>query len=140
MLLATRALALLVVGLLFSPFAIAEVLKFRANLTAGAEVPPVDSSATGSAEITFDTSTKMLAWTIRLNSLSGTPTAAHFHGPARAGMNAGPVIDITQKLEKGSATLNEDQARQLQAGDWYVNIHTAKNAKGEIRGQVEKSQ
>jgi hypothetical protein len=139
----TRALAtslLLSVSLLFSPLGLAETLKFNANLTPGAEAPPVESSATGTAEMTFDTSSKKLAWTIQCRDLSGDPTAAHFHGPAKAGMNAGPVIDISKNWEKGSATLTDEQSKQLQGGDWYVNVHTAKHPNGEIRGQVEKTQ
>ena len=38
----------------------------------------------------------------------------------------------------GSATLTDAQAADLMAGRWYVNIHTAANRGGEIRGQVEK--
>ena len=40
---------------------------------------------------------------------------------------------------KGSATLTDAQAADLQAGKYYVNIHTAANKGGEIRGQVMKS-
>jgi hypothetical protein len=134
------AISLLSTSLVFSPLAIAETLKFHANLTAGAEVPPAESTATGTAEMTLDTTSKKLAWTIQSRDLSGDSTAAHFHGPAKAGMSAGPVIDISKNLDKGTATLTDEQAKQLQAGDWYVNIHTAKHPKGEIRGQVEKAQ
>jgi hypothetical protein len=39
---------------------------------------------------------------------------------------------------KGTATLTDAQAADLQAGRWYINIHTAANRGGEIRGQVVK--
>ncbi len=39
---------------------------------------------------------------------------------------------------EGSATLNDAQAKALMDGDMYVNIHTAANKAGEIRGQVTK--
>jgi len=39
---------------------------------------------------------------------------------------------------EGSATLTDVQAADLMAGKWYVNIHTAANKGGEIRGQVVK--
>ena len=65
-------------------------------------------------------------------------TAAHFHGPAGAGVNAPPVVNLTP-LESpitGSAVLTDAQVADLKAGRWYINIHTAQNPKGEIRGQV----
>jgi hypothetical protein len=37
---------------------------------------------------------------------------------------------------EGSATLNDDQAKQLTAGEWYVNVHTEANKGGE--GQLNK--
>ncbi|MGQ0676601.1 MAG: CHRD domain-containing protein [Rhodospirillales bacterium] len=39
----------------------------------------------------------------------------------------------------GSATLTDAQLKDLMAGMWYVNVHTQKNAPGEIRGQVMKA-
>jgi hypothetical protein len=39
---------------------------------------------------------------------------------------------------EGEATLNDAQASDLMAGKWYINIHTAANKGGEIRGQVTK--
>jgi hypothetical protein len=38
----------------------------------------------------------------------------------------------------GSATLTDAQAADLLAGKDYINIHTAANPGGEIRGQVTK--
>jgi len=71
--------------------------------------------------------------------LSGDAVAAHFHGPAAAGKNADPVVDITAAIAKGSAEISDKQLADLQAGKWYVNIHTEKFPNGEIRGQVEKA-
>ena len=39
---------------------------------------------------------------------------------------------------EGSATLNDAQAKALMDGDIYVNVHTAANKGGEIRGQLTK--
>ena len=36
----------------------------------------------------------------------------------------------------GTARLTAAQVRALKAGGYYVNVHTAKNAAGEIRGQI----
>ena len=39
---------------------------------------------------------------------------------------------------KGDATLTDAQLADLQAGRWYLNIHTDANKGGELRGQVVK--
>ena len=118
--------------------ALGEMLTLKTQLTAAMEVPPTDSAATGTADVQVDTTAKKITWEIKHSGLSGNPTAAHFHGPAAAGQNAGPVIDITGKIEKGSADLTDAQLADLQAGKIYINIHTAKFPNGEIRGQVVK--
>lgn len=131
-------LALLAI-LAASPVA-AEMLKFKADLSGSSEVPPTDSAGKGMGDVTLDTDTKKLTWTVTSSDLSGDVTAAHFHGPAAAGENAGPVVDISSNLASGSADLTDEQIADLQAGKWYLNIHTAKFPDGEIRGQVEKAQ
>ena len=53
--------------------------------------------------------------------------------------NAGIVVPFTGNLAnpiKGLATLTDAQIAQLEAGKWYVNIHTEANKPGEIRGQL----
>ena len=96
---------------------------------------------TGTVEATYDTAAKKLMWTITYSALSGPATAAHFHGPAAATANAPPVVPISGSLAspiKGEATLTDAQAADLQAGRWYLNIHTAAKPDGELRGQVAK--
>jgi hypothetical protein len=54
------------------------------------------------------------------------------------GENAGVVVPMTGSLTspiRGKATLTAAQAADLMAGKWYVNLHTAANPNGEIRGQ-----
>jgi hypothetical protein len=117
--------------------AIAEEMKFTAELAGAQEVPPVETEATGSADITYDTESMELSWTIEHSGLSGDVTAAHFHGPAAEGENAGPIVPIEMSdLAEGSATLDETQANSLMEGMLYVNLHTAEHPDGEIRGQV----
>ncbi|MRX36363.1 MULTISPECIES: CHRD domain-containing protein [Aminobacter] len=117
----------------------AETLKFKADLKAASEVPPADSSGTGSADVTVDTTTKKLSLTVTSSGLTGDATAAHFHGPAAAGENADPVVDISAAVASGTADITDQQLADLQAGKWYLNIHTQKFPDGEIRGQVEKA-
>jgi hypothetical protein len=118
----------------------AEKLKFTAKLDGASEVPATDSKGTGKATLKYDTDTKELKYTLSYKKLSGDATAAHFHGPAAAGANAGVELPITVSKSpiKGAATLTDAQSADLLAGNWYVNIHTAANPKGEIRGQVVK--
>ncbi|MDC9825085.1 CHRD domain-containing protein [Devosia sp. ZB163] len=113
---------------------------FTADLTGAAEVPPVETTATGKVEASLDTDSKVFTWTINYEGLSGEATAAHFHGPAAEGANAAPVVPIEGALASpisGNATLTDEQISQLQNGQWYFNIHTAAHPDGEIRGQVK---
>ena len=114
-------------------------MSMKNQVTGAQEVPPVTTSGSGTADTTFDKSTNVLTWTVTYSGLSGPVTAGHFHGPAMPGANAGVVIPFTGDLSspiKGKATLTAAQAADLTAGRWYVNLHTAKNPGGEIRGQV----
>ena len=103
-------------------------------------MPPNTSAATGTADIDYDPASKKLSWKLTYSGLSGPATAAHFHGPAAAGANAGVAVPIpnTASGSEGSATLTDAQAADLMAGKYYVNVHTAANPGGEIRGQVTK--
>ncbi|HVK89896.1 MAG TPA: CHRD domain-containing protein [Mycoplana sp.] len=120
--------------------AFAETLKFMADMKGASEVPPNDSAGTGMGDVTVDTEMKKLTWTVTFSGLSGEPIAAHFHGPAEPGKNAGPVVDISGSLASGTADITDEQLADLQAGNWYLNVHTEKFPDGEIRGQVEKAQ
>ena len=114
--------------------------KMKATLDGKAEVPPNTSAGKGTADIDYDAATKKLSWKLTYSGLSGPATAAHFHGPAAAGANAGVAVPIanTASGSEGSATLTDAQAADLMAGKYYVNIHTEANKGGEIRGQVTK--
>ena len=110
-----------------------------ARLSGASEVPAVMTDATGRVEASLTAGTNLLTWRVTYSGLSGPATGAHFHGPAMAGQNAGVVVPIGAPLTSpitGSATLTPSQAADLTAGKWYVNLHTAANPNGEIRGQV----
>ena len=129
------------IAILAASAAFAQEMKMKADLTGAQEVPPVTTQGKGSAEVNFDPASKKLSWTVTYSGLSGPPTAAHFHGPAEAGKNAGVAVPIPNQANSpvtGSATLTDAQAADLQAGRYYVNIDTAANPGGEIRGQVTK--
>ena len=120
--------------------ACAEKITLKAQLTSAAEVPANTSKGSGTADINFDTASKALSWKLNYSGLSGPATMAHFHGPAEAGKNAGVAVPIPNAASgtEGMATLTDAQAADLLAGKYYVNVHTAANPGGEIRGQVTK--
>ncbi len=118
---------------------------FKADMKGSSEVPANTTSGSGSVTATYDPATKELSWSGTFSGLTGPATAAHFHGPAEPGKNAGVAVWISEKGKpltspfKGSAKLTDAQASDLMNGQWYVNVHTAANPGGEIRGQLTKS-
>lgn len=118
----------------------AEMIQMKATLNGAQEVPAVNTQGTGTATFMFDTVSRKLDWDISYSGLSGPAAAAHIHGPAAAGANAGVMVPFPAPASpiKGSATLTEAQAAALVGGQTYVNIHTAANGGGEIRGQITR--
>ena len=120
----------------------AEVLHFTAKLDAASETPANASAGKGTADVMVDTDSKQLSWTVTYSGLSGPAIMGHFHGPAAAGAAAGVQVPMTGPLASpisGTAEVSDVQIGDLRGGLWYVNIHTAKNPKGEIRGQLTKA-
>jgi len=127
-------------ALAFASPSLAATVNMKADLKATTEVPPTDSKGSGSVTATYDTASKKLSWKGSVSGLSGPATAAHFHA-GEPGKNGGVVVPIAGADKgsfEGSATLTDAQAEELMAGKWYVNVHTAANKGGEIRGQVTK--
>ena len=117
----------------------AAMIDFQATMSGKSEVPATTSTGSGDVLATLDTSAKKLSYTMTYYGLTGPATAAHFHGPAAAGANAGVVVPIgtnPASPTSGSATLTDAQIKDLMAGMWYANVHTAANKGGEIRGQM----
>jgi Cu/Zn superoxide dismutase len=131
-------------GLAFTA-ANAATTKLKASLTSAQEVPANDSKGKGSAEFTIDSATKEISWKVTFDGLSGDAVAAHIHGPADAGANAGVEVNIGKESGgglkspmEGKFTLTDAQLADVMAGKTYVNVHTAANKGGEIRGQIMK--
>ena len=114
-----------------------------AKLSGANEVPSNTSAGTGMLDASLDKQTNVLIWTVTYAGLTGPAKAGHFHGPAAAGANAGVALGFSGSVEspiKGTATLTAAQAADVMAGKWYVNLHTAANPGGEVRGQVMPAQ
>jgi len=136
----TASAVALAASVVFGASASAETVKMKATLNGASEVPPTTSTGTGSADVTYDTASKRLTWTVIYSGLTGPATMAHFHGPAEPDKNAPPAVTITDLKSgtEGSATLTDAQAADLLGGRYYVNVHTDANKGGEIRGMVTK--
>lgn len=110
-----------------------------AILSGAQESSPVATSATGEGSITVDSDTRMVSGEFRFTGVSAT--AAHIHTGA-AGVSGPPAVTLTVDNATNSATvptgttLSAEQYDDLMAGNLYVNVHSAANAGGEIRGQL----
>jgi hypothetical protein len=122
---------------------------FIAKLDGAQEVPPVTTTATGTGSFRLKTSSSgtvmELEYQITFAGLSGSLTASHFHNAA-VGVGGGVVRNISfngntaagsWKSSDATQPLTSDLLRELLAGRIYVNLHTAANPGGEIRGQLK---
>lgn len=141
----TRRAVTTVLGLACAgAFALAHAapVSFSVPLAGDQQVPPVQTSGSGTANLTWDPDTKVVTWNITFSGLSSDATMAHFHGPAAAGKNGPVVVWLSKKGAgvtspiTGQATLSPTVAQELTAGELYVNVHTKDHPSGEIRGQV----
>ena len=93
---------------------------------------------TFSATITRTGTTGVVVWRLTFGKLTGKAVAAHIHNGVRG--KAGPVIlplcAPCKSGARGRATVSASVLATLEAGRAYVNVHTKKNAAGEIRGQL----
>lgn len=135
---------------------------YDAPLSGENEVPPVQTSATGEAEFT-ELANDTIKYKVQINSTGMfNASAAHIHA-GKEGENGEPIIDLlgtptskdkvtaygmifrgnlTDAGLKGpmqGKTLN-DLVAAMDSGDTYVNVHTAANPNGEIRGQIVNSE
>ena len=118
---------------------------FTATLSGGNEVPPVTTSATGTATFTL-LDGGMLSYEIVLQSVSNV-TAAHIHdggagvnGPILVGLYAGPVTGgVSGVLVADTVAVADSVLTRMRNGSAYVNVHTEGNPAGEVRGQIQPS-
>jgi len=117
----------------------AVVKNFVSVINAGQEVPPTASKSFGNGFYTFDTQTKSFCYAISYDEalLLAAETDAHIHGPASPGVDGVIVFGLALGSPKqGCMALDAASEMALKRGQLYVNVHTAANTGGEIRGQI----
>jgi hypothetical protein len=109
------------------------------KLSGAEQVPPVKTEASGSGTITIKDD-KTVSGSVKTTGVVGT--AAHIH-MAPAG-KTGPVIITLAKSSDGNtwsvpanAKLTDAQYDTYKKGGLYVNVHSAANKGGEVRGQLK---
>lgn len=119
--------------------------KIVAKLGTKAEVPapsaPASAKGSFTGSYTEHKDTAVLTWRLTFSGLSGAGMAAHIHmgKPGAAGPVVVPLCGPCKSGQRGKATISKAVISALASGKAYVNVHTAKNAGGEIRGQVKAS-
>lgn len=136
------AIALICFGVKVSAGHLSPSLLFSAKLDGSQEVPAVTTNATGVASFTLNPTRDTMCVNISVQGLSGSITGIHVHEGA-AGSNGGVVTDLSPFVvdNRIAATLTgADLTPAILAnyfkGLYYLNVHTAANPNGEIRGQI----
>ena len=102
------------------------------------EIPPVTTPATGTGTLTIGPD-KSVSGKVTVTGMSGT--VAHIH-EAAVGSNGAIIIPLTKSSDNAwvvptGTKLTDAQYESYKAGDLYVNVHSAANKGGEIRGQLK---
>ena len=115
--------------------------KVSAKLTAKAEVPvQVVKNTKGTGSFSGTLNGRKLVWKLTFAKLTGPALAAHIH-MGKAGKAGNVVVPLCAGSKcksgvHGTATLTPAVLKAVKNGGAYVNVHTAKNPNGEIRGQI----
>lgn len=117
-------------------------LPFDAMLTGGQQVPSVTTNAMGVATFTLNSMLNEITYSIVADGLSGAITSAHIHAGA-IGTAGGVLVDLSSGINGNQimgtisgASITNDLINAMLKGETYINVHTAANPNGEIRGQI----
>lgn len=120
-----------------------DTYSYRATLGPKGEVPapnaPAKAAGVFSATVTEKKGKASIRWTLTFRRLSGKAMAAHIH-VGKAGVAGAVVVPLCGPCRNGQTgrqSIDESLASALEKGGYYVNVHTAKNQGGEIRGQLK---
>ena len=126
----------------------ADTYKLTSNLSARSEVPKptgVPAAAAGrftGTVVELQNDRGRLTWRLTFSKLSGRAQAAHVHSgkPGKAGGVLAPLCGPCRSGQRGTVMITHKQLRTIRTGRAYVNVHTADNQAGEIRGQVKSTE
>ncbi|HYU23907.1 MAG TPA: CHRD domain-containing protein, partial [Thermoanaerobaculia bacterium] len=114
-------------------------------MTGSQERPtPNTSTGWGNATVTFDSTRTNINVTITIKGLTGPPTGAHIHEKVTGTEVGGIVVSFTGTASfsggklTGAFPIDAAVAGRLAAtpANFYLNVHTAANGGGEIRGDL----
>jgi hypothetical protein len=117
-------------------------VKFSAALNVGQERPhPKGTKLGASGRFTATLNGTTLTWRLTFSHLSGPATAAHIHTGARgvSGPILIPLCGPCTSPVTATTPVTASQIADLKARKLYVNVHTATNPGGEIRGQITRA-
>ena len=123
---------------------LAPTRRFSATLAGWQQAPPNTTTGTGTGTALLSAAEDQISVDLSFSGLTGAPNAAHIHGPADVGANAGVLFDFSGVVPAATSgsiptqtfAISAAQVTQLKAGQFYFNIHTAAFGGGEIRGQI----
>lgn len=127
-----------IAGVLAASSGLAMAGASKVMLSGDQEVPPVQTSASGSGTITVNDD---MSVTGGVSTTGVAGTMAHIH-EAAPGKNGGVAIPLEKKSDNewtvpAGARLTDAQYKSYKAGELYVNVHSDANKSGEIRGQLK---
>jgi hypothetical protein len=107
------------------------------NLSGAEEVPPVTTSGSGSGSFRV-AEDGTVTGSVTTKGVPGT--MAHIHMGAK-GQNGPVIVPLSKDGDTysvpGGRKLSASQLEAFKKGNLYVNVHTAKNKGGEVRGQLQ---
>ncbi|OHC69942.1 MAG: CHRD domain-containing protein [Rhodocyclales bacterium GWA2_65_20] len=111
--------------------------EIKVTLSGDKEVPPVKTAATGSGTVMINAD-MTVGGSVTTTAVAGT--MAHIHHGA-AGTNGPVIITLSKKGDTwtvpAGAKLTDAQYQAYKAGELYINVHSAENKGGEVRGQIK---
>ena len=110
-------------------------IAYVASLGGGQETPSITTTATGTGTFTLNAAKTQLTYHVTHNVVGGSAAHLHLGFGGEAGAVAFPLMPFSADMT-GTITVTAADAAHLEAGQIYVNVHSATNTDGEIRGQL----
>lgn len=150
-----RRLVLVAAFMVVALPASAQVYTLTATLSGAGENPAINTGSFGTATVTVDMQAGVLTYRVDVFNLPSGVTASHIHvGPP--GTNGPVVVNFAPPVPASndfafSGTVRdadfilrpdlgirsaEDMFQAIMGGNSYVNVHSAVNGGGEVRGQL----